>query len=373
MPRGLGHVGHLATFSVLVFLALSGLGLSIPRHGMPSDLAWFIDCGQRFAAGTTPYVAAAPNLNPPTALPLYILLAYLDGPYMGWVWFVVNLSAYSFALVALFRTYLPRPTLLEILWPLSIAPLWEMGLGLGNLYPLLCLLAVLIAVPLERQRSLVAGLLLGLLIALKPNFVVLPVLLFLSGHRRPSVWAGFSALVLALLPLIAFGPDPYLQWLGVVTGPAWYAAVANISLYGAAVRTGFPSLGMLASAAIGLLAAWFAATRRPDAPTVSIAGTGLALLLSPLAWPGYALPLLPFFFVYRPWTRLIRTVAVLIMVPAYALYALWHLLPNTIALIGWLYLVVLVMVLVEITRRAQRVSLQPELNELSKLHEPARG
>ncbi len=56
----------------------------------------------------------------------------------------------------------------------------------------------------------------GLLISIKPNFAVWPVLLFLAGHRTPSVVAIVTAVVIAAVPLLIFVSGIYLDWLHLV-------------------------------------------------------------------------------------------------------------------------------------------------------------
>jgi hypothetical protein len=56
----------------------------------------------------------------------------------------------------------------------------------------------------------------GLLISIKPNFAVRPVLLFLAGHRTPSVVAIVTAVVIAAVPLLIFVSGIYLDWLHLV-------------------------------------------------------------------------------------------------------------------------------------------------------------
>ncbi|WP_105428326.1 glycosyltransferase 87 family protein [Neorhizobium sp. T6_25] len=62
----------------------------------------------------------------------------------------------------------------------------------------------------------VAGIMIGLLISIKPNFAVWPVLLFLAGHRTPSVVAIVTAVVIAAVPLLIFVSGIYLDWLHLV-------------------------------------------------------------------------------------------------------------------------------------------------------------
>ncbi|MBY5635159.1 DUF2029 domain-containing protein [Rhizobium leguminosarum] len=63
---------------------------------------------------------------------------------------------------------------------------WD-TLYLGQIYTPLVLACIIAWLRLEKGDHLVAGIMIGLLISMKPKFCGLPVLLFLAGHRTPSV------------------------------------------------------------------------------------------------------------------------------------------------------------------------------------------
>ena len=73
---------------------------------------------------------------------------------------------------------------------------------------------------LRRQRLVAAGILIGVFVALKPIFVFWPLMLFVTGHSRASVWAGLAFATVSLLPMVVFGPDIYGQWFDLVLSEA---------------------------------------------------------------------------------------------------------------------------------------------------------
>ena len=89
-------------------------------------------------------------------------------------------------------------------------------LYLGQIYTPLVLACIVAWLRLEKGDYLVAGIMIGLLISMKPNFAVWPVLLFLAGHRMPSVVTIATAVVIAAVPLVIFGPGIHLDWLHLV-------------------------------------------------------------------------------------------------------------------------------------------------------------
>ena len=89
-------------------------------------------------------------------------------------------------------------------------------LYLGQIYTPLVLACIVAWLRLEKGDYLVAGIMIGLLISMKPNFAVWPVLLFLAGHRMPSVVTIATAVVIAAVPLLIFVSGIYLDWLHLV-------------------------------------------------------------------------------------------------------------------------------------------------------------
>jgi alpha-1,2-mannosyltransferase len=91
----------------------------------------------------------------------------------------------------------------------------------------------------------------GLLISMKPNFAVWPVLLFLAGHRVPSVVAIATAVIIAAVHLVIFGPGIYLDWLHLVATDGGRAVfLTNASFAGLAAGAGLPALGTALAVAL---------------------------------------------------------------------------------------------------------------------------
>jgi len=150
---------------------------------------------------------------------------------------------------------------------------------------------------------------------MKPNFLVWPVLLLLSGHQRSAIVAFVTAGAISLIPLVIYGPEVYRQWFELVAADGSRALfLTNGSFAGLAARAGIPSfglvLGFLLLAGLAVWALW----RRPDVLTVSALALLASILASPLGWIHYTLFLLP--VIVRHWHQLaMRIVALLLTVP----------------------------------------------------------
>jgi hypothetical protein len=137
-------------------------------------------------------------------------------------------------------------------------------------------------IALRRDRLPAAGLALGVLVAIKPNFGLALLILALAGHRRVAGWGAAAAAGLSLLPLAIYGPDVYDLWLAAVRADLHWVYWADASIIGFSTRMGDRPFGILAAALLAV--ACVAAARRPGATVMDAAYLGLAasILCSPL-------------------------------------------------------------------------------------------
>lgn len=317
----------------LLVLVLSFLAISheFPRiyhdHGL-WDFGSFVASGKAAAEGLNPYgiypltlhvqlpgfESWNPNLNPPISAWLF---QFLDAgepraSFEQWRWISIGFYGAAISLL-IWRFWSPQAPIFAI-WAFALAGFWD-TLFLGQIYLPLAFAAIAGWLLLERGHVWAAGILIGLLIAMKPNFLVWPALLFLAGYWRPSLTAVGTAAFISAIPLVLDGPEVYRQWFELIASDKERAFfLTNASLAGFAARAGIPILGIVASLALlGVLAAW-AFWRKPDAQMASAFGLVASLLASPLGWIHYTLFLLPVFLTY--WHKpAMRIVALLLLVP----------------------------------------------------------
>jgi hypothetical protein len=163
--------------------------------------------------------------------------------------------------------------------------------------------------------------LIGLLVAIKPNFLVWPVLLLVAGYGGVAAAALVVAGCLSVLPALVYGPGIYAQWLHAVQLYSFPGLIHNASLTGVAVRLGVPGAGPVVSSAILALLAFWIWRRRPSPLDVSALALVGALVAAPLAWIGYSLLVVPV-FLGRTWTPMLRAAAALLAVPPPLIIAL---------------------------------------------------
>ena len=194
---------------------------------------------------------------------------------------------------------------------LLLAGFWY-TLALGQIYTILALVAVLAWLLLPR-RPVLAGLLIGLLVAVKPNFALWPLLLLVSGAWLPALAAGFTAGVLSGVPVLLYGTNIYCLWLQGLRLLRRHVPPLNASLPGLLSRLGLPWLALPASCVLVLALLFAVRRRRPSATQVGSLALIASLVVSPLAWVGYTVILLPELWANR--SRLIWPATIMLSVP----------------------------------------------------------
>jgi hypothetical protein len=317
---------------LIVIAALMAIRAEFPRiihePGL-WDFGSFVASGRAASEGLNPYGVYPltlrvelpgfeswnPNLNPPISALLFQAFDVAD-PYVTYqVWRWISVAVYAAAILLLVSRVGNRVEALIIaIWAFALAGFWD-TLFLGQIYLPLVLAGVAAWLLLERGAGLWAGLLIGIVVAMKPNFLVWPVLLLLSGQHRSALAAFVTAGAISLIPLVIYGPDVYRQWFELVAADGGRALfLTNGSFAGLAARAGIPSFGLVLGFLLLIgLAAW-AWWRRPDVLTVSALALLASILASPLGWIHYTLFLLPVIVMH--WNRwAMRVVALLLIVP----------------------------------------------------------
>ncbi|MEE1655332.1 glycosyltransferase family 87 protein [Microvirga sp. CF3062] len=317
---------------LIVIAALLAIRAELPRIlNEPGlwDFGSFVASGRAASEGLNPYgiypltlrvelpgfESWNPNLNPPISALLFQAFDVAD-PYVTYqVWRWISVAVYAAAILLLVSRVKNRAEALVIaVWAFALAGFWD-TLFLGQIYLPLVLAGVAAWLLLERGVGLWAGILIGIIVAMKPNFLVWPVLLLLSGQHRSALAAFITAGAISLIPLAIYGPDVYLQWFELVAADGDRALfLTNGSFAGLAARAGIPSIGLVLGFLLLMgLAAW-ALWRRPDVLTVSAMALLASILASPLGWIHYTLFLLPVIVMH--WNRmLMRVVALLLIIP----------------------------------------------------------
>jgi hypothetical protein len=258
----------------------------------------------------------SPNLNPPISLYPFRLLSGADPDVSRFALRAVSGVVYVAACVALMRAYPWQRRPLTVLWLIAGAGFWY-TLWMGQVYVLLFGAGLGAWLLLEKGQSpVLAGVLIGVTVAVKPNFVVWPLLLLLAGQGRPALWAGVTALLISAIPFIIEGPGIYGEWIDAARSYSRGAIAANGSLVGTAARLGIEPAGYVIAATLTLAGAVYAWRVRPDVMQASGIALVLTLLAGPLTWLGYTLFALPVLLA-RHWRSWEIAAAATLVVPVW--------------------------------------------------------
>jgi hypothetical protein len=152
---------------------------------------------------------------------------------------------------------------------------------------------------MRRGNLLMAGVLIGLIIAVKPNYALVALLLLAAGHYRPALTAGATAGLVSLVPLVIDGPGIYKQWLQLTMAFDGYTWTSNASMVALAERLQVPPAGEIAGVLLTMTLVVFARRLRPGPLDASALGIMAVILVGPVSWAGYTLLLVPYLFSIR--------------------------------------------------------------------------
>jgi hypothetical protein len=298
-------IGRLLEGSWYVVVILFGAAYAAPTDQL-REFGSFLGSALLLQDGQNPYavhplthyvprddVGPTINRNPPTLFPLFQALAQMEPFTARSVWLAVSCLCYLVMVVMLVRAYRERITPLAVLWLFALVAVWD-TLSLGQLYLALAFLGICGWRWLQEGRSILAGLAIGVLAAVKPNFLVVPGLLLIAGYWRTAAAATLFGVAIVGASVLLYGLEPWQQWLALLgtDGPR-AGFVTNGSLIGLATRLNAPLVGTIT--AVGLLAASAIWAWRIRPPAVKLTGVAImvSLLASPIAWVHYSLLAVP--------------------------------------------------------------------------------
>jgi hypothetical protein len=330
----------------LVVCLVSSLGWALHRQEDLQDLGSFLHSGASYRQHLDPYTyhpivdpqpisPDALNLNPPISVYAFAAISPLDPQVTSRLLFLGTVAFFAVALYMLMRAYPDKRDPLVLLAVCSLAGVWH-TLGYLQIYAPLILGVIAAWLLLRRGDLLMAGLIIGLIVAVKPNFVLWPLLLLVAGQPRVAFAAFASASAVSVIPLIVDGPEIYLQWLNVSMAFSGVEWSSNAALASVGARFGSEPVGFVLGAIVVLgLAFWFLRSR-PQVLTASALSIAAVLLAGPVSWAGYTLFLAPYLF-SRPWTRLVWASLLLLATPFWLVRYFTMLGPVSNALLGSIY------------------------------------
>ena len=321
------------------------------------DFGSFIAAGQLARAGENPYSSNAPlvfnvtfkgislsgdapNLNPPISVLIFKQIANID-PFVSInTWRIISILLFAASVLILQLAYRKTgsSSVLRIAWAIALAGFWH-TIQLGQLYCFLLLLIVLTYVFLKNTKDIPAGITLGLLIAFKPNFIFWAFALLAARRLKVFLYAGFTGLLVSLIPFFTNGFEIYAQWLEAskLFTPVLLLFPGNNSFQGLTARISQSQIGIILGVFLSLAVLWHIYKHRLVDSAVNALGVTISLLISPIAWTGYTLLLLPVFFELKNWNWKYYLSAAIFAVPVVYILDNFKTSITGFTLFGWFY------------------------------------
>jgi hypothetical protein len=349
------------TVCILVILSLSLYinYLTLVSYPGVKDYGSFYDSAQAFLRGDNPYseqyanifrpeidgvAVVSPNLNPPFFL-LFSSLYTIFNLVTGFrVWQITSFLITLLSIFLLWRYFELNNYKWKLLLIICSAGLFS-TINLGQIYAPLLLVVTLAYIFIHQKRDIHAGILLGLLCSIKPNFSVL-ILLFLIMKENKIVLGMIGSMAFCLLiPLLFMDIQIYVTWLDTITQYDGYIIPGNITFIGLTTGIGFSQVGYFLSILLILFTGFFA--RKFSVTGIDLLSLGIIsiLLCSPITWVGYTLLLIPYFLI-TPWNKFDWVAAIIFTFPSHIMYIKAS--ESSLGYItwGWLYGYALVLVMI---------------------------
>ena len=356
-------------FAIIIFLKIIFIR---PTLNELLDFGSFLASGNAIRNGNNPYasdqprvfnpgaeqVLPSPNLNPPISVILFEPLTNHDPLEAVWGWRISTVVQFAVAIYILGKVYSSYITPLRILWAFSLTGFWT-TLALGQIYASILILLSCAWVLMEKGKPIPAGIALGVVIAIKPNFVFWALLLGIARQFQIFLSSAVTAVGLSLLPIPIFGIRLYKQWLAALSEyPSIGLQIAgNSSLQSLSARFGLPSLGVVVAIIFAGAIIYLVHRNRNSMQDITSLGIVGSVLLSPFAWSGYTMLCLPIFFSRPQWKWPIAISAFILVFPYILVMYYFNASFFHSILFGWLYgwglIILFIEILLELSRKMQ--------------------
>ena len=352
-------------FSLALVIILNLISIQ-PALGELLDFGSFISAGKAAREGQDPYTTdsplvfqvtsqntnqtlPSPNLNPPVSIMFFRPLADIGPVKAVSVWRMISVAMFVTGVLILASSYPKFTNPVRILWVLNLAGFWN-TIALGQIYAPIFLLTIGVWIFTAKEYSKLAGIMLGAIIAIKPNFIFWLLLFGFAGQITIILSAAATVLVLSLLPIAFFGPQIYEQWLSALSNyPSIGLLIAgNSSLQSLTARFGSAIPGMVISVFL-IGASLYLAYRNKNSPAkINTLGIVGSLLISPFSWVGYTILTLPILFSKSRWNWRLILAAVALSFPYLLILYLFQGSLFSSILFGWLYGWGLLLILIDL-------------------------
>lgn len=323
--------------------------LTIGHFPQEMDFGSFLAAGQESLAQENPYdiknnlvftvySTPSPNLNPPISVAFFRLLAKInaDSISLAAAWKIISIFWYAAIVIHLFKTNPSFFNAKKVLWVFALTGFWQ-TIEVGQIYMPLVGVAILAWDNLKKDKTVAAGILIGILISIKPQFAIWALLLFFANQRTAAMYSALTFTIVSLIPLPTFGVKIYTQWLEAIIKYHGILLPGNISLQSFFAHLNISSIGTILSAALLIFILAYVTIKKSNVMQTSAIALTSTLLIAPYSWVGYTLFLLPLFFSQQNWSWRKKTAAGLLTLPFLIVLIFFSEAKIFFILFGWAY------------------------------------
>lgn len=290
----------------------------------------------------------AVNLNPPIFLPLFEFLSRYPTYVSFRTWQILSVLLYLVIVYLIIKNYPTQSIIWQITWMLSLAGFWQ-TIKLGQIYIPLLFLYICLLILYKKQQKIPAAILLGIIIAIKPNFIIWAVLLFVIKEYLMSFISVATFGLFSMIPVVIYGIPIYKAWNIAVQQFNGYTLPANNTFIGLFSRFGLFQVGSVLGGILLLVITILIWMKKPSWQLTSNFAIVLSLLSSPVAWCGYTLFLIPIIY-ERKWHNTWMLAAIIFMTPFYLIQETFIMNEFNFVFFGWFYGWGIIIVLINLIR-----------------------
>ncbi len=348
---------RVLTIFLLALIYLSNIIFAASSLDRLNDFGSFVAAGQFAANRQNPYTdesplifsvrfsklnhsGVAPNLNPPISVLIFEQLANIPPIVSANTLRILSAACYVYLFYILVkRRQGSHPDRFwTAVWVFSLAGFWH-TLQLGQLYIFLLCLATGATIYSRENKPAIAGFLLGILIAIKPNFIFWAAALGVAGYWSIFLTAGVTSAILSLIPIYFYGITIYKQWFDAIKvfTPDLLIFPGNNSLQGLTARFGSAEVGGAISIFLAIAIIYVIYRKKPGISKINSLAIITSLLTSPIAWTGYTLFLMPELILSEKWNAAEKIAALIFAAPIILILFLFECSFLSFVVLGWFY------------------------------------
>jgi hypothetical protein len=357
-----GKLRSIAGLAIVCFYFIVVLMINVfPFLGgqpQPLDFSSFYASGVQIRNGENPYnpdseyvwkfnfprVGAGGkmiNLNPPITAMIFGYISRFNLHQSFRTWQAVSTILFTGLIFVLTTLYKQNISPLIFIWSFTLVGFWQ-TLTLGQIYVFLLFFIIVGWVSIQRKKYVLAGMAIGLVVAIKPNFIIWPIFLLVSGYYVTFITSVLSALLISLIPVLYYGIQIYEQWLEASSLRIETLILpGNSSILGLTARFREIDAGIVISIILVCTLLYFSkrktSGRMDYSENVSALGIMASILASPIAWVGYTIFLLPIYFSLKKWTYPVIISAAILSLPFGFILKLWQTSFLNLVIFGWFY------------------------------------